>query len=350
MNNKGKITIIVIAMVLVNVNAAFSTIRRVNNNSGVTGTNVYATFAAAYSAAVAGDTLLMEGSITSYGDVTLTKRLTIFGPGYDLNQNIETQASLLPATFGLVTFNVGSENSVISGCKITQVTVNANGVKVSRNFISNSNYQSPSVVLYTRSNIIIEQNSIWGWIGNETGQNPQVMIRNNIVGAIRFSEAVTAGMILNNTIPYVFTYHYWGLTYSIDVYGCTIMNNIVDGVNAGYGAIRFDATQNNTITYNLIMHPDPNNGVGSNNTFNVNMDLVFLSRTNTTVDKNWTLKPGSPAIGAGQNESTCGMTGGDFPYVLSGLPPIPHIYKFETTPAGNDQNPLQVKVSVKSQN
>ncbi len=111
MNNKGKIAIIVIAMVLVNVNAAFSTIRRVNNNSGVTGTNVYATFAAAYSASAAGDTLLVEGSITSYGDITLTKRLAIFGPGYDLNQNPETQATLVSAIFGSVTFNAGSENS-----------------------------------------------------------------------------------------------------------------------------------------------------------------------------------------------------------------------------------------------
>jgi hypothetical protein len=157
-------------------------------------------------------------------------------------------------------------------------------------------------------------------------------------------------MILNNTIPYVFTYWQWGQTYSINVYGCTIMNNIISGINQSYGQLKFDATQNNTITYNIMHHPDPNNGVGSNNVFNVNMDLVFVAPSQNYVDKNWMLKPGSPAVGAGQGGADCGASGGSFPYVLSGLPPIPHIYKFETTPAGNNDMPLQVKVSVKSQN
>jgi hypothetical protein len=43
--------------------------------------------AAAIAAASSGDTLLVAGSVTSYGTALLTKQLKIVGPGYFLTEN-----------------------------------------------------------------------------------------------------------------------------------------------------------------------------------------------------------------------------------------------------------------------
>ena len=58
------------------------TIRRCNNNPGVTGVNMYTTIQAAHDAAVAGDIIYLEPSSVSYGNLDARKRLTIIGNGY----------------------------------------------------------------------------------------------------------------------------------------------------------------------------------------------------------------------------------------------------------------------------
>ena len=61
------------------------TIRRVNNNAGVTGVNVYTTAQAAHDAAAANDILMIEPSVTTYENLILTKPLKIYGNGYFLS-------------------------------------------------------------------------------------------------------------------------------------------------------------------------------------------------------------------------------------------------------------------------
>ena len=48
------------------------TIRRCNNNPGVTGVNMYTTIQAAHDAAVAGDIIYVEPSNANYGALTCT--------------------------------------------------------------------------------------------------------------------------------------------------------------------------------------------------------------------------------------------------------------------------------------
>ncbi len=119
------------------------------------------------------------------------------------------------------------------------------------------------------------------------------------------------------------------------------------GWGSWHGTLKFEATQNNTIVYNIFNQPDPNNGVGANNQFSIGMSTIFTSPSGD-VDKNYVILPGSLADGWHGDEA--GMFGGDYSYVLSGLPPIPHIYMLDADPAGNNTNPLDVKISVKSQN
>src|SRR5262245_29669911 len=113
-------TLIAILLVGALFNGALAqTIRRVNNNIGVSGTNVYSTFAAAHTAAAANDIILIEPSVTSYGDITLTKPLKIYGNGYLLTTNTELKADQRNSTLGVVEFNTGSDGSEIYGITST---------------------------------------------------------------------------------------------------------------------------------------------------------------------------------------------------------------------------------------
>ena len=72
-------------ILLLCIAAHAQTIRRVNNNAGVTGVNVYTTAQAAHDAAVANDILMIEPSVTTYENLILTKPLKIYGNGYFLS-------------------------------------------------------------------------------------------------------------------------------------------------------------------------------------------------------------------------------------------------------------------------
>jgi len=64
------------------------------------------------------DTLHIEGSPVAYGDATISKRLVIIGPGYFLADNPKTCNLGLSATIYKMTFNPGSEGSVVMGMNL----------------------------------------------------------------------------------------------------------------------------------------------------------------------------------------------------------------------------------------
>ncbi len=358
MNNKLKSAITLVVLVMALAGTALSKTGRVNNNTGVTGTDVYNTFATAYAASV--DTFIFEGSNTTYGDLTIARKVVIFGPGYHLTQNPQTQANLLTVTIGNISFNTGSDGSVVSGCKINKITVNANNITIARNYITNSAMTEASILLNgNTTNTIIQQNIIIGLITNTDNKNPTSIIRNNLLGRVFFTSTVGPSQIYNNTFSgsiYCANSASGYQTYAIDVYNASIYNNIINRAYYTYsyngywaGELKYLDTQANTIFNNILNQPNPGSYSGTNDQYDVNMATVFAVGTGD-IDKNYIITAGSVAETGAQDGGECGMFGGSFKYVLSGLPPIPHIYKLDADPAGNNSDPLTVKISVKSQN
>ncbi len=76
----------------------------------------YSTIAAAITAASATDTILVHGSPVGYPNVTLTKQLTIIGPGHD-------PANGPAASFSYWSLNAGSEGSHLEGIQFTYMYV-----------------------------------------------------------------------------------------------------------------------------------------------------------------------------------------------------------------------------------
>lgn len=318
------------------------TIRRVNNTPGVTGPNVYTTVQAAHDAAATGDIIYVEPSATAYSTLTLTKRLTIYGTGYLLDENaslVNVQNRSI-AVVGNVSFANGSSNSVISGLQIEgsitfQGTVS--GITVERCRIS--------------SNIIFNSTCT-----GATSQFPtNCTIRQCFLtsGSIQGSCDGTSNIVFNAT--------------GISIVNCILRDGVIARLNScvvlqshisnGYYRISNSTVSNNTSGYGLgdSYNNTVNNNVCSSNCYpNENGNLnnqsnIFIGGA-SWIDSFYRLAIGSPAIGAGAGGVNCGPFGGPNPYVLSGLPPVPIITNLISSPSGNNNAPLNIRMSVQSNN
>jgi len=319
---------IVITVFALHVNA---NIYRLNNNAGINAN--FSSWGAALIGTVAGDTIFVEGSSTSYGDITLTSPRTIIGPGYYLSQNPQTQANLLQANFGYINLNPGCMGSLITGLVINNnFNINCGNISVVKNWINTISFATGSTS--NMSNFLICQNYINNSINDQSGSITKynIVICNNIFypgGSTTIGLGNScSGTITNNLIVCATSFQS-----AINVSNFVLTNNIIyqgniSGSNNAYA--------NNIFNSNQI-------AAGNNNQLNVSMSTVFVGTGST--EGQWKLKTGSPAIGTGMNGVDCGPFGGSQPYVLSGIPAGPSIYQINTTSTtGTTNGGLNVNV------
>ncbi len=327
--------IIVSALMLALAIPCTAEILVVDNNPG----NVahYSTLAAAMSAASAGDTILVVGSPDSYGRLTLTKKLIMFGPGFLLTSNPETQAQKIQAMASF-TFNSGSQGSVVCGFYMNeQLQINISNITVKRNYWNFAN-GGPMITVNSSSNSVIKQNYVNNTAGNYdciycSQSTSSVAIANNYLYAnngnvLHFESAGGPFYVENNVF-----------SGNLSVYNASFSGNIWRNAGTLSGG-------SNTYEYNLCagtQFPDANG-----NLRNVDMATVFLNTGST--DARWQLMEGSPAIGAGPEGIDCGMFGGNDPYVLSGIPPIPTITHFFAPSTASQASGLDVQLKAKARN
>ncbi len=269
-----------------------------------------------------GDTLYVYGSPTSYGTITISKVLTIIGPGYFLNENEGLQQNISSAYIDVITLNTGAMGSVISGIKIGTLSVNCNDAIIQRNYINTIN------ITYT-ANCIIMQNYI------EQGSNAVNMssavnyiLANNYIGWTPGYRAMqiyyaSSGLIYNNII-----------NGTCSIRNAEMYNNIFIGIG-NQGWYNWDYVSSCSIHHNIfgsVQYFDWTGRItGEDNQINVSAQ-VFLNTG--TSDGRFQLCEGSPAISAGMNNVDCGIYGRLAPYKLSGIPTIPTIYEFDAPVTG----------------
>jgi len=305
---KLTLTFIILLGLIITVNAKSW---RVNNTPGVDAD--FTSFTAAQDSVAAGDTLYIEGSPTSYGGFELTKRLVLIGPGIFLNDNEISQASKQTAIINNSWIHAGAAGCVITGLHFSGYLLNqASNVVITRNYVYEGNYGIS--VAYNADNlhdIVVSQNFC-----------NRISMNNNVRDVLIFGNIVTdyigmgtnadnfTGVIKNNTVAN-----------KIEAVHAEIKNNIIYKPDGG----GYKVLTGSTFSYNLFAGTTVPGGIG--NVANVDMDAVFTDFANKNVDNDFTLKADSPAAGAGENGTDCGAFGGDQPYVLSGIPGVPHIYE-----------------------
>jgi len=300
----------------------------------------FTTVQAAVDSATAGDIIYIEGTNIPYSaQVTISKALTLIGPGYFLASNDSTQANVAPAlvTTGYFYLNPGSEGTYMAGLTISSLYISASNLIVERNNISTL-YVGYN---YDIGNVVIRQNYIYTI--NDGSHYTSVVIKNNII-TYRLNNTIKATwLIYNNTFQSSYT------NTIISVYNSSVKNNIVINTHTSpsYDCINTDPARNNNIEFSVCNKAPYNQPELDNNIWDAAPDSVFVGEGNN--ETKLYLKENSPAIGYGENGQDCGAYGDIKPYVLSGMPPVPHIFKANIPVSATTTGGLPVNVKIKSQ-
>jgi len=335
--------VVILALV---TNLSFAKIWRVNNNVGQTAD--FVTIQAAADAATAGDTIYLESSIKSYGDLSTKKKIIVFGVGYFLNENANKQAVPNPSTIDNLKLDSDAFSSS-AGSTFTGVS------------IAISTYYQ---VVSTTTSIIFQKciiNGPFGFNKNAYTSSSGSIIKQCILNRFGVSSGVSNIICKNNIIGYP------GITFSDESFNSIIQNNIFisssSHLNCAHSVIRNNifcsksitfgtsgGTANDNVYYNNIT---ANSMFGSDNgnQANVNPETLFVCSTpgtkcgNYSTDGAYVLSATSAAKGAGLGGEDCGIFGGTEPYVLSGIPALPTIYYFMLQ---NTNTELKVDLKIKS--
>lgn len=313
-----------------------ATVYTVNNNNPSPGQ--YSTLSSAQTAASSGDTLLVSGSLTSYGNLAISKPLTIIGTGHHPIGDFPNVSLLGDITFSGSSSTVHDVN-LIGLCmnSITITVSNAKRIYVARcridnyaafstdqdsvvfdgnYFISSGNdFIKPSTLSLALNNITIKNNvfnGVWNGLSPSSGGNNLIASNNLFLAyAYIFYTACSDWTFRNN------------IFYRADpnnvVTNSSFENNII---YRAYGSnTTFPTTNGNTSSGNMATDPKFTNFPTMGGFYSYNYDF--------------TLQSTSPAINAGTDGKDIGLTGGDGYFQRYGIPNIPQVNQFSITSPSN---------------
>lgn len=341
-------TLLALTVIVLSTQYANAKIRRVGYFGTAIVNTDYTDLQSAHDASAAGDTLLIfPGNYSA----TYSKKLVTIGYGYysdTLTLGTGANAALqnIKGALGITVYlSAGADNNIFEGLDGISINSDNSGATISNitirrcygyiflqtnNTFANwqilqcflaqlylSYYPTAVITNLTVNNSFINSlqgNSGAGTASNQTGQFTNCIFLNSPT----FNNG---SFIIKNSI--------FAAGRSFDV-NCVYSNNVI---NTDYGSI-------------------PGNGnVNINGTSMYSSVFVGYDVQGTySQDNRWSLKPGSPAIGAGVGGTNCGIFGGANPYKLSGIPRIPAFYKLTAPSNITSTNPYTITFSVRSNN
>ncbi len=344
---KSKLLLLSVVLLSLTVHAAKF---RVNNELVASG-SLYTSFASAQAAASSGDTIYMEGTVTNYGTMTLTKKLIVIGPGYDQGYNPKTLQGGKNAYATQIIFVVGSSNSVVMGMYTGSMKIAEHNITVMRNYIAYNGVQNwaiqfPGDTAYLNPVVIqnlfyLQQDyHVFGLGGGSTAV-ANMIFQNNIVYHAGIGNGdlfernhgnITSALIENNTLR-ISRFTALGI-------GTIIRNNIVQFTNTGNNP-PFATNLSNNYTN----RPTWSNCVSCSTS--VDMTTGFYVTNAISTDGLFQLVNATAAKTASSVGGEIGAFGGNIPYVLSGLPTVPSIYDIIMPGVGTSAGGLNVTIKAK---
>ena len=363
--------LIILCLLAFSFSVSAQTIRRVNNNLGVTlSLNMYSSLQAAHDAAVAGDIIYVEPSITNYGSLICTKTLQIIGNGYasTFSNSPAEIANKQKTSIGTVTIRRTAPNTKLIGMETYQITVEALNVTIDRCYLG-----TYSIELYRKatgenaSGTIISRCyypiiNFHGYTVNPVSpsctyvanQVENVQILNTVIYSAIGGDALIRGgvcngnaatgvpsaknlSLINNIIP---------VSFQLVVYGenTTVYSNICKNITPN-GQTGTSFVSSNNVCTGLC-------GYGTNNVENEPWNALF-STPSPSNDHDFILPGTSLAKGAGIAGTDAGIYGGANPYSVGGLAPIPQITSYSKNASSGvytTSTPMTVTVSVRGNN
>lgn len=297
-------------------------ILRVSNVAGSSAP--YATYEEAKDDALDGDTIIFDGSATSYGDVVVKdKRLVLLGHGYLLAANDVSSLNDCDAIFGNI--EIQTEGTIVQGLKATNIYIRANNVVVTRchanKILNGGGYEGYYSGVF--SGIVIHQNfvtyNITGIAGSTSQYFSNSQITNNIVVCSQYDAELIQAM--RNSV---------------------VQNNILinKSFDAGYAATPMNLVE--CMVENNIVFANDKVVTGSNNETSGNVvgasDFEFTNLANDASILDDLKEYTAQGVGAGA---------GTDPYVISGIPAGPMIEDIDMPTTVEKGKSMEVVVKVK---
>lgn len=305
-------------LAIVFVATANATVITVNN--GTVGAGQYTSVQDAVDASAVGDTIYVHGSQTSYGDVTLNKRVVLLGAGHHLKgtqYNFPTKMSYIYLSQGNST--TIPSGSVIKGIGFYGVSGGSGSLEVNNILIE----RCYGDYIYIEGSGWIVKNNVMRYI--DVDKNKNTIISNNIIDNY-ISDSNKPSVIITNNI-------FLQNSYLSSVNYATVTNNIFIKPTPG----NFSGTQN-TYNKNVFIYADPanyvdfplvnNTGVGNINTIEAQFTETIPLNTSQTNSLNfeWKLLETSLGHKFGTDGTNIGIYGGSYEMPnLTGATSIPQI-------------------------
>jgi hypothetical protein len=324
-----------------------ATIYNVDNKPGKP-SGYYSSVIVAINNASAGDTIYIYPSSTSYGNITVTKKLYIFGAGYDGTEGTVSRLSIIY----LDTTTTPSSNpsgSEFQGLTVRQIKCskpNITNITVAGNYLY-YNYDDIDLALGCQG-WIITNNYISGFLNLRN--NSSIIITNNIFNGRSYNSIKSS-----NSASVVISHNLFMRWNNFDnVYNATISNNIFICNTGTYtGSVMSGNVFTNNISYcsnsvNTYTLPPPGNS-GTGNLQNQNP--LFVSGPVSgfyDITKDYHLQSTSPGKNAATDSTDIGPYGGSKPFVWGKATSLPMITQMIiSNPVINQGNNINVNVKAK---
>ncbi|MBV6644322.1 MAG: hypothetical protein KI790_02675 [Cyclobacteriaceae bacterium] len=312
----------------------------------------YSVLQEAYDAAAIGDTILIYGSTTAYGNLNIEKPIVIIGEGYHNNGGLRATVGSL--TLSRANGSLGADDVTLMGLVTSTITLNPyagtstddvnnqlNNITINRcnvgrlsvnNFYAVSTLNNINIInCFSNDDILISY--------NRPNQTIDITYYNSILDSFRVNASLTrnAGNTLQ-TFNDLSGVRFLNNIFINDVANGLLSNavGVVFEENIFYGHELYN-TDYEQITWNhnlfYLTTEDDTPGLFSNNntgTGNVlNQDPLFVdfptSGAAFSFAYDFHLQAGSPALTAGITGDEIGIYGGTYPYEVGANPPIPTV-------------------------
>ena len=278
-----------------------------------------------------GDTLHIEPSNSNYGNLTMTKRLTVISIGDFFTANPNLQYTPYTGILNAIIINNINANGSVLQCNLNSVCnlTGVSNIRVERCHIGD-NLNLNGTVNISVVNSVLRLISVT----NSTS----IVVSNNIILYYVDMNASSTAVISNNVLKSGGTGNQ-----TSDIFNSTFQNNIINV--AGLTLNFTSSTVQNNLTSNAALP------AGNGNVNNVNMATVFVDPTGAKNDISYQLQTAvaNPAAGAAGTADDLGAFGGTAPYKPGLQPAIPAIYKI-TAPVAPTGNTMNVTFSTRSNN
>jgi hypothetical protein len=331
-----------LTFVLLTISAlSYATIHHVDNSQNRPN-GYYSNLQTCINNANAGDSIYIYPSNQDYGSITLTKKLHLFGFGFNGTTNGVSKVAYIYLDSTTIPSSTSSGSS-IQGLTIQLLThnkFNINNIKILGNYIYSSG-------------ISISSNS-YGWqITNnivnyiQVNHASSVVISNNIFNneshGIYYSSSAT--VLINHNI-------FCSFQFFNQVNNANVMNNIFlcnSVTNSGYmynNVFSNNLSYYSNSTYNL--PPTGNTGTGNLSNVNPQFENALLTGDYKYLSGDYHLKTTSTALTAGSDGTAIGHYGGSTPFIENGGLTIPKVTEvLITNPVVDQGTSINVKIKAK---